>query len=204
MGIPVDSSIVTATVTAEASDVTAPVTTPVAKTSSVTNPEPVKVGSVRLRGVSVSLDTDVGQAFVVDCCRHTEGLLSDSDIKSKWTLGDEDWMNLADNAALLQAVRAERERRILSGAVAREAALRYFAQAPTVLSDILTDEQVSPRHRIEAARELRQVAGDRPDAASGADEKIVIKINLGGGEKLVFEKEIAPCGPAPSDDGELP
>ena len=164
----------------------------------------VKIGSVRLRGASVSLDTDVGQAFVVDCCRHTEGLLSDSDIKSKWTLGDEDWMNLADNATLLQAVRAERERRVISGAAAREAALRYFTQAPTVLSDILTDEQVSPRHRIEAARELRQVAGDRPDAASGADEKIVIKINLGGDEKLIFEREIAPCDPLPPDDGELP
>ena len=131
-------------------------------------------------------------------------MLSDSDIKSKWTLGDEDWMNLADNAALLQAVRAERERRVIGGAAAREAAQRYFAKAPTVLSDILTDEQVSPRHRIEAARELRQVAGERSDAASGADEKIVIKINLGGDEKLIFEREIAPCKPAPSDDGELP
>ena len=185
-------------------NVTGPVTTPVAKASSVADPEPVKVGSVRLRDVSVSLDTDVGQAFVVDCCRHTEGLLSDSEIKSKWALSGEDWAGLGANTPLLGAVRAERERRVLSGAAAREAALRYFAQAPTVLSDILTDEQVSPRHRIEAARELRQVAGDRPDGASGADEKIVIKINLGGGEKLVFEKEIAPCEPAPSDDGELP
>ncbi|MFZ1950400.1 MAG: hypothetical protein WCF66_25175 [Pseudolabrys sp.] len=185
-------------------NVTGPVTTPVAKASSVADPEPVKVGSVRLRDVSVSLDTDVGQAFVVDCCRHTEGLLSDSEIKSKWALSGEDWAGLGANTPLLGAVRAERERRVLSGAAAREAALRYFAQAPTVLSDILTDEQVSPRHRIEAARELRQVAGDRPDGASGADEKIVIKINLGGGEKLVFEKEIAPCEPAPSGDGELP
>jgi len=172
--------------------------------NSVPDPTPVKVGSVRLRGVSVLLDNDVGQAFVVDCCRHTEGLLSDSEIKSKWALTGEDWAGLAANTPLLAAVRAERERRILSGAAAREAALRYFAQAPTVLSDILTDEQLSPRHRIEAARELRQVAGDRPEAASGADEKIIIKINLGGDEKLIFEKEIAPCEPLPSDDGELP
>ena len=202
MAIPVDSSIVTAIVTAQASDVTDPVTTPAAKTSSVPDPTPVKVGSVRLRGVSVSLDSDVGQAFVVDCCRHTEGLLSDSEIKSKWVLSGEEWVGLAANTPLLGAVRAERERRILSGAAAREAALRYFAQAPNVLSGILTDEQVSPRHRIEAARELRQVACESP-AASGADEKIIIKINLGGGEKLIFEKEIAPCEPVPSDDGEL-
>ena len=201
---PTARSIVTPAVTAQTPIVTGPVTTPDAKASSIADPGPVKVGSVRLRGVSVLLDTDVGQAFVVDCCRHTEGSLSDSEIKSKWALSGEDWAGLAANTPLLGAVRAERERRIINGAAAREAAQRYFAKAPTVLSDILTDEQVSPRHRIEAARELRQVAGDRPDAASGADEKIIIKINLGGGEKLVFEKEIAPCEPAPSDDGELP
>jgi len=201
---PAASSIDTATATAQASDVTAPVTTPVAKTTSIADPEPVKVGSVRLRGVSVLLDTEVGQAFVADCCRHTEGLLADSEIKSKWALTGEDWAGLAANAPLLAAVRAERERRILSGAAAREAALRYFAQAPTVLSGILTDEHLSPRHRIEAARELRQVAGDRPDAASRSEEKIIIKINLGGDEKIILEKEIAPCEPIPSDDGELP
>jgi hypothetical protein len=37
-----------------------------------------------------------------------------------------------------------------------------------------------------------------------AGEKFVITINLGADEKLVYEKEIAPWGPAPSDDGELP
>jgi hypothetical protein len=119
-------------------------------------------------------------------------------------LTDEDWQRLADNAPLLQAVRAERERRIISGDAAREGAQRYFAKAPTVLGDILTDEQVSPRHRIEAARELRQVAGNGPDTVPGAGEKFVITINLGGDEKLVYEKEIAPRQPLPSeDDGEL-
>lgn len=131
-------------------------------------------------------------------------MLSDSDIKGKWTLGDQDWINLADNAPLLQAVRAERERRITNGDAAREGAQRYFAKAPIVLGNILTDEQVSPRHRIEAARELRQVAGNELDTVPGAAEKFVITINLGGDEKLVYEKEIAPRAPSPSDDGELP
>jgi hypothetical protein len=128
--------------------------------------------------------------------------MSDSDIKSKWALGDEDWMRLATNAPLLEAVRAERERRVIRGEAAREGAQRYFAKAPTILGDILTDEQVSPRHRIEAARELRQVAAERTDAASRMDETIIIKINLGGDEKLVFEQEITPCEPLSSDDGE--
>lgn len=175
------------------------VTTHDANISIVADPS---VGSAVLRGVTVALDTDVGQAFVADCARHTEGLVSDSDIKNKWTLTDEDWKRLADNTFLLQAVRAERERRIIIGDAAREAAQRHFAKAPTVLGDILIDEQVSPRHRIEAARELRQVAGNGPDTGPRPEGKFVITINLGD-EKLVFEKDIAPCKSVPTDDGEL-
>src|SRR5580700_10286951 len=125
-----------------------------------------QTGSVNLRRVTVALNTDVGGAFITDCARHTERLLSDSEIKDGWGLSDEDWGRLADNAPLLQAVRAERERRICNGDAAREAAQRHFAKAPAVLNDILTNELVSPRHRIEAARELRQAAagGDTPDS----------------------------------------
>ena len=46
----------------------------------------IQIGSARLRGVSVPLDTDVGHAFITDCCRYTEGLLSDSEIKGRWAL----------------------------------------------------------------------------------------------------------------------
>lgn len=134
-----------------AGNVTGPVTTPVAKASSVADPGPVKVGSVLLRGVSVLLDTDVGQAFIADCCRHTEGLVSDSEVKDKWALSDEAWSGLAANMPLLGAVRAERKRRVFNGAAAREAAQFQFAKVPNVLGGILTDEQILPRHRVEAA-----------------------------------------------------
>ena len=189
MSKPIDSGIVTAMVT-----------TPVANASSVADQS---VGSVVLRGITVVLDTDVGQAFVVDCARHTESLVSDSDIKSKWALTDKDWERLADNAPLLQAVRAQREHRIINGDAAREAAQRHFAKAPTVLGNILTDEQVSPRHRIEAARELRQSVGNGPDTASKAGERFVITIDLGGDDKLVFDKAMAPNELSKFDDGEL-
>ena len=115
---------------------------------------------------------------------------------------DEAWERLADNAPLLKAVQAERERRITSGDAAREGAQRAFAKAPTVLGDILTDKQVSPRHRIEAARELRQTIGNGSDT-SKAGERFVITINLGGDEKLVFDKARAPNEPLQSDDGEV-
>lgn len=160
-----------------------------------------KTGSVVLRGVTVALDTDVGQAFVIDCARNTEGLLSDHDLKSKWALSDDHWERLAGNTPLLQAVQAERERRILSGEAAREAAQRHFAKAPTVLNRILTDELVSPRHRIEAARELRQAAGDGTPPGTG--EKFTINITIGD-KKLVYEVDGVSNGPPAADDGEAP
>ena len=159
-------------------------------------------GSVILRGVVVDLDSDVGEAFVIDCARNTEGLIPDGDVKTKYGLSDEDWERLAANTALLQAVRAERERRMANGDAAREGAQRHFVKVPTVLDDILNDKQVSPRHRIEAAKELRQVAGNGPDAKPGAGDKFIITINLGGDEKLRFEKEVAPLAPLPPDEGE--
>jgi hypothetical protein len=175
----------------------------VAMAGDVTAPGTPNAGSVVLRSVTVGLDTDVGQRFVIDCARNTEGLIPDAEIRSKYGLGDQDWERLAGNKPLLQAVREERERRIANGDAAREGAQRHFAKAPTVLGDILTDNLVSPRHRIEAAKELRQVAGNGPDTASGAGEKFVITINLGADEKLVYEKEVAPRQPSLSDEGEL-
>ena len=50
------------------------VTAPVSNVRISPDAGPVKIGSVVLRGVTVVLDTDVGQAFVADCARHTEGL----------------------------------------------------------------------------------------------------------------------------------
>src|SRR4051812_44934621 len=78
--------------------------------------------TVVLRGVSVALGSDVGSAFVTDCTRHIESALSEAELKNKWGLSDGDWAALANNAPLLSAVRVERERRILSGECAREAA----------------------------------------------------------------------------------
>lgn len=162
-------------------------------------PAPVEVGSVILRGVPVTLDSDVGSAFVSDCARNLEGVFSDAEIKSKWGLAGEGWDALASNAPLLAAVRAERERRIFSNECARETAQRHFAEAPTVLARILGDERISPRHRIEAARELRQAAGNGANNIVPR-EKFKIIINIGD-EK--FETEATPNFAGPPDEGEV-
>jgi hypothetical protein len=107
-------------------------------------------GSVVLRGIEIDLETDIGRGFVADCARFTEGLLPEDQIKSKYGLSDNAWARLADNEPLVRAVETEKARRVRDGTAARE------VQAPTVLGDILNDTTVSPRHRVEAARELRQ------------------------------------------------
>jgi hypothetical protein len=110
------------------------VTSPSADATSVAAPGPVKVGTVALRGVTVALDTEVGQAFVIDCARNTEGLTPEREIKTKYRLSDRDWERLAGNKPLLQAVREERERRIASGDAAREAAQRHMPKHPPSLA----------------------------------------------------------------------
>lgn len=176
---------------------------PPVKIGDVTDPSTAADGSVSLRGVTVSLASDVGQAFIADCARNTEGLISDLEIKTKYELSDAGWEQLASNVPLLHAVRAERERRIFNGEAPREAAQRHFTKAPAILNDILIDEQVSPRHRIEAARELRQVAGSGPERAPTPGEKFLIVIDLGGDEKIVFEKTRTPLNTITTEDEEM-
>ena len=40
----------------------------VSKSDEVLDPRTSTAGGVRLRGVTVALDTEVGQEFIVDCC----------------------------------------------------------------------------------------------------------------------------------------
>jgi len=159
-------------------------------------------GTVVLRDLTVALESETGKSFISDCARNTEGLLSDLEIRTRYGLSDKDWVGLAGNGRLLSAVRAERDRRITNGDAAREAAQRHFAKAPDVLGDILKDEQISPRHRIEAAKELRQAAGNNSDTASAPVGKFIINIDLGADEKLVLETEIASRRPLISDRGD--
>ena len=77
------------------------------------------LGSVMLGGVTVALDTDIGQQFIIDCARNIEGQIPDREIKNKYELSDRDWERLAENVPLLQAVQVERKRRILSGEAAK-------------------------------------------------------------------------------------
>jgi hypothetical protein len=123
---------------------------------------------VVLRGISVPLDSTAGHAFVTDCTRAGEGLISDKELQEKYELSPVDWQNIIKDTALGHAIRAERDRRVLNGTAAREAACRHFTKVPTILDQIMSNEYASARHRIEAAKEIRQAP---PAAATKAGRK---------------------------------
>jgi hypothetical protein len=155
----------------------------------------VEGGHVRVLGNKASFEDETARAFIEDCARNLEGLLSDRQLRETWSLDDDELARLADNAPLLDAIKAERERRIRAGDAAREAAQRHFAQAPSVLNEILHDKTISPRHRIEATKELRQVAGSGAGASGDRGERFIISINLGEDHKLLKEFDAPPRAP---------
>lgn len=149
---------------------------------------------VTLRGISVPLASDVGGAFICDASRNKERLLSDQRIIEKYGLSMDAWTEIAKNQAFRLAVDAEHERRVFNGDAAKEAAAKLFAEAPTVLGEILNNKQASPKHRIDAARELRATANVGADKAGDDADRFHIVINLGG-DKVVIDKPVAPLTP---------
>jgi hypothetical protein len=150
--------------------------------------------SITLRGVRVPLASDVGGAFVSDASRNKERLLSDQRLIEKYGLSMDAWKEIATIPAFKLAVAAEFERRVYNGDAARESAAKIFSEAPTVLGEILNDKQASPKHRIDAAKELRATANTGAEKAGNDADRFIITINLGD-DKLVFDKLRAPLTP---------
>ena len=128
--------------------------------------------------------------FIVDLARYAEGSLSEQQVKKKYRFDDETWVRLGADDALVERIEAEKIRRIRDGSAARESAQRIFTSAPTVLGGILHDENANARHRIESAKELRQIATPPSDPAPESD-RFVITINLGGDVVEHYNKSIA-------------
>jgi hypothetical protein len=148
-----------------------------------------------LHGKPAKLDSDVGRKFVADATRAAEGLIDDKDLQEKYELTAKNLKEMAKNPALVKAIRDERERRMRNGTAARESASRHFVRSPNVMSAIMDDTSANPRHRIEAAREIRATATSGGEESTDAGEVFHIVINLGADEK--FEKEVALKQPQP-------
>jgi hypothetical protein len=146
----------------------------------------------------VSLGSDVGREFICDIARSSEGLIDDNAVCAKYGLTTKAFRQLTQNKALVNAVTAERERRIRNGTAAQESAARIFVRAPMVLGSILDNELANPRHRIDAANALRAAAHSETDGVANPAEKFVISINFGTSHKLV--KEFTPPDRAQAND----
>ena len=142
--------------------------------------------------------TVTGRQFVVDCVRAGEGLITDRELAEKYELDPPAWIAITKDVELGHAIRAERERRVLNGAAAREAAAKHFVKAPGILDQIMTDAGANPRHKIEAIKELRQTAIRENTERLPESERFIIKIDLsaGGGPIEVYDKPIKPDAPA--------
>jgi hypothetical protein len=135
---------------------------------------------VNLRNTPVSLTSGVGHAFVVDCTRAAEGLITDKELAEKWELNPADWRTITKSKALGHAIRAERERRVRSGTAVREAAAKHLVKGPGILDSIMSGPDSHPKHKIEAYKELRQTASIGDSAEGRPDGKYFnIVINLG-------------------------
>jgi len=136
-------------------------------------------GSITIGGPTVDLASDQGHAFLVDAVRAAEGLLSDRDLVEIHGVSPPELQALAKDSQFAKALRLERDRRVRNGTAARESAAQIFVRAPKIMGEILDDKQASPRHRIEAAREIRQVATPESQGVAAAEDRFIITINLG-------------------------
>jgi hypothetical protein len=165
----------------------------------MTNIEP-SGGSVVLRRIEINLDTDIGAAFVTDCVRHIEGLISAEQLRKKYELDDIRWAGLAENEALQRLVGAQKERRIRNGEAARERAQFLLVDAVGVVGEIVRDPSTPVRSRIEGARELRATAaiGAEANTPAGERERFTIRIDLSAGGRKdnvivrTFDKPLTP------------
>src|SRR5262245_35342312 len=127
--------------------------------------------------------------FISDMARYAEGLLSEKDVKKRHRFDDTTWERLGEDDKLIEAIEAEKLRRVRSGLAKRELAQKHVVKAPDVLNTIMLDSAASPKHRIDSAKVLDQFAANGPDAAPAAD-RFIIQINLGD-DVLKFDKSRA-------------
>src|SRR5262249_24485045 len=53
-------------------------------------------------------DLKDNREFVSDCCRFSEGVLSEAAVKKKWHFDDATWLQLGDDEKLIEAIEADK------------------------------------------------------------------------------------------------
>ncbi|HTG58467.1 MAG TPA: hypothetical protein VMG63_03535 [Terriglobia bacterium] len=152
----------------------------------------------------MSFDSDLAsslrenQELVEDLARYADGILTEKQVRQRWHLAnDEVWTSLGTDESFVERVELEKTRRIRSGATKRELAQLRVVKAPAVLDQILSDQRASPKHRIDAAKALDDLAGFAPQRPGVEQDRVVIRIDLSADTKnpadvLEFEASARP------------
>jgi hypothetical protein len=130
-------------------------------------------------------------AFIADMARFSESILDEKTIRKRYGFTDTTWETLGADDALVEAIEAEKVRRVRNGSAKRERAQQLVVKAPDVLGTIMLDASASPKHRIDSAKVLDTFADNGPQAAPTGD-RFSIVINLGADTRLKFNKSIKP------------
>jgi hypothetical protein len=120
--------------------------------------------------------------FITDCARYAEGLYSEQQVKKKYHFSDDVWQSLGNDDALVEAIEAEKMRRVRNGSAKRELAQKHIVRAPDILNTIMKDN-ANARHRVDSIKALDALADNGPQATPAAD-RFVIKIDLTADQKL--------------------
>jgi hypothetical protein len=141
--------------------------------------------------------------LIQDLARYGEGLFTREQVKRRWKklITNEMWEALATDDELVDAIEAEKVRRVRDGSAKRELAQKHIAaDGPNTLHNIICNERANEKHKIDAVKALDGLAGNTPDATVEKD-RIVIRIDLGAdiraaggtpGPKDVLEFEANP------------
>jgi len=117
--------------------------------------------------------------LIQDLARYGEGLFTRAQVKKKWRelIPNEMWDVLGDDDKLVDAIEAEKIRRVRDGSFKRERAQQHITKAPDVLDNIMMDTRVSPKHRVDAVKTLDSLTANPAEAEQQG--MFVIRIDLG-------------------------
>jgi hypothetical protein len=138
--------------------------------------------------------------FVTNCARFAEGNFSEAAMRRKYHLEEETWTALGKDEALIERVELEKVRRVRDGSCKRERAQELITKGPSILDSIATSPKASDKHKIDALKVLDSFADPGAQAARDDSDRVVVTINLGGDQKLVFDKSVKPN---PNDDDKI-
>lgn len=150
----------------------------------------------------IALNSELGRNLVSDLARYAEGVCSEQEVRKKHHFDESTWESLGANEALIEAVEAEKLRRIRNGAAKREKSQHLVVKAPDILSGIMVDPTQSARHRVDAIKVLDGFAANGL-ADARAETVFLIKFDLsadGSGEIQTLEKTLSPTKPLSSGE----